>query len=203
MTQKHYKSILNVVYVNQALYSESSKVIRSLHVRLYLELDCTKLHWVSLCEKDWPISPFVFYESKSYGLEQHGDSFIFEWTIALNTIVFFITCSHVIILKFTFGFCVANKWFPPLKCKPDSLVFQINDPPLCSLTDWLLGCFQVTFAFEQLQPINPSVILPDNQSSTYALHFSVISKSLLLMQINNVPYFFLALWLCSIAPEMH
>jgi len=110
--------------------------------------------------------------------EQHDDSFIFEWTIALNMIGF---SFHVI----TFGFCVTTKWFPPLKCKPDSLVFQINDPPLCSLTDWLLGCFQVTFAFEQLQPINPSVILPDNQSSIYALHFSVISKSLLLMQINK------------------
>lgn len=51
-------------------------------------------------------------------------------------------------------------------------MFQINDPPLCSLTDWLLGCFQVTFNFEQLQPINPFVILPDNQTSL--VHFSVV-----------------------------
>ncbi len=98
-------------------------------------------------------------------------------TIALSMIGFCTTCSCSHILKLTCGFCVTTKWFPSLKWKPDSLVFQINDPPLCSLTDWLLGCFQVKFTFEQLQPINPFVILPVNQSinqSINALHFSVI-----------------------------
>ncbi len=94
-------------------------------------------------------------------------------TIALSMIGFCTTCSCSHILKLTCGFCVTTKWFPSLKWKPDSLVFQINDPPLCSLTDWLLGCFQVKFTFEQLQPINPFVILPVNQSIN-ALHFSVI-----------------------------
>lgn len=37
-------------------------------------------------------------------------------------------------------------------------MFQINDPPLCSLTDSLLGCFQVTFTLRPPPPINPSVI---------------------------------------------
>lgn len=57
---------------------------------------------------------------------------------------------------------------PFLQFTPDSCVFQINDPPLCSLTDSLLGCFQVTFPLRPHQPINPSVI----QTQIYALHFS-------------------------------
>ncbi len=128
--------------------------------------------------------------------------FVIE-TIALSMIGFCTTCSCSHILKLTCGFCVTTKWFPSLKWKPDSLVFQINDPPLCSLTDWLLGCFQVKFTFEQLQPINPFVILPVNQSINQCFAFLSHLKSLLLMRTNIVPYSFLILWLRSVAPEMH